>query len=47
MFTNVVRGWTTKDIYIGVGPFFSENWGTTQIIELDGSRQNASIMQKI
>ena len=47
MFTSVVPGWTTKDIYLGVGYYFSKNWAYTQIIELDGNHENAKIMQGI
>lgn len=47
MFTSVVPGWTTKDIYLGVGYYFSKNWFDTQIIELDGNHENAKIMQGI
>jgi hypothetical protein len=47
MFTNKVAGWITKDIYIGVGYYFSRHWGETQIMELDANRENAKIMQGI
>jgi len=47
MFTDKVRGWITKDIYIGVGHYFGKFWGYTQIMELDGSKQNAKILQVV
>ena len=47
MFTSFVPGWTTKDIYIGLGYYFSKNWVDTQIIELDGNHENTKIMQGI
>jgi hypothetical protein len=47
MFTKKVPGWITKDIYLGVGYYFSKNWVDTQIVELDANHENAKIMQGI
>lgn len=47
VFTSFVPDWTTKDINLGVGYYFSKNWVDTQIIELDGNHENAKIMQGI